>query len=289
MMRLTYILFICLIQVSCLTAQSVVEVSRNNANASLVIQDSTDRSIKAFFPVGQSNADGRVLETEWPADLRDSLKDFQSYFHETERFYSAKAGFNVSDQGYWVRGDSLKNGVEIPLYRYLKFLGKWKFLKITRGGAPVTFFNFDSNNLSNRDGYGIQIDNFLLLSPDVDLSKSFWFWLQGETEASEVDLDLNYATDLQAVLGDVSTHIYEDLFGIMLLTNADLNSGTYPNTAGIRQQQIQVANENNMPVYDPSGLGLKDSVHYNAQAYIEIAKNLAKIYYDHFYSIKLNQ
>jgi hypothetical protein len=289
MMRLAYILFICLIQVSCLTAQSVVEVSRNNLDASLIIQDSTDRTIKAFFPIGQSNADGRILETEWPAELRDSLKDFQGYFHETERFYSAKAGFNISDQGYWVRGDSLKNGLEIPLYRYLKYFGKWKFLKITRGGAPVTFFNFDANNLSNRDGYAIQLSSFLSLSPEINLDRSFWFWIQGETEANENTLDINYASDLQQVINDIDIHIREDLFGIMILTNAALDQGIYPNTTGIRQQQSQVAILNGMPIYDPSGLGLRDSVHYDAEAYQLIAKALADFYYQHFYSIQIQK
>lgn len=267
--------------------QSTLKVSRDRADASLVIQDSTVRSTKAFFPAGQSNADGRVLESEWPLKLRDSLENFKGYFHETQRFYSAKAGFNVSDQGYWLRGDSLKNGLEIPLHKYLKFFGKWKFAKITRGGAPVTLFNFDNNTIFTREGFGIQMDAFHALSAEIDSTKSFWFWLQGETEAAESTLDTNYGSDLQNVIGDVGVHIYQDLYGIMLLTNDALDAITYPNTAGIRQQQLSVAQNNYMGIYDPSGLDLKDSVHYSAEAYEKIAKEIAIIYYKRFYNITL--
>lgn len=273
-----------------LFSQSTLKVSRDKDGASLVIQDSTVRSTRAFFPVGQSNADGRVFENDWPEDLRDSLTNFQGYFHEDQRFYSAKAGFNVSDQGFWVRNDSTENGVEIPLHKYLKFFGKWKFLKVTRGGAPVTFFNFDTATLpGDRDGYGIQMDAFHSLSPEIDSSKSFWFWIQGETESAEATLDNNYGSDLQNVIDDVDSHIYQGLYGIMILTNSSLDTGTYPNTEGIRLQQIEVANNNSMGVFDPSGFGLKDSVHYNAASYEEIAKKIALIYYKKFYNIQLNE
>ena len=285
---LFYLILFIVISVNKTFEQSLLKVSRDKAIANLIIKDSTVRSVKAFFPIGQSNADGRIFENDWPEDLRDSLKSFKGYFHQDNSFYSAKAGFNVSDQGYWVRGDSTENGLEIPLYKYLKFFGKWKFLKVTRGGAPVTFFDFDVSVLpSSRDGYSIQLDSFLSISPEIDSTKSFWFWIQGETEAFEEPLDENYASDLQEVVYDVYSNIYNDLYGIMILTNSALDSNLYPNTEGIRLQQSQVARDNKMSIYDPTGLGLKDSVHYNADSYLKIAKELAIIYYKRFYNITL--
>lgn len=284
------ILFLLLLFSSNLVAQIkdiTVSSSSTHKGKLIQIQSVVDTTDKVFFLIGQSNADGRVLKSEWPYDLQDSI-GFNMWWHSGDEYQKAVAGWNTSDNSNLVKGDSLVNGLEIALHRFIpQFGGNWHSLKITRGGAPIDYFLLTQPNLQGRPGYVVQVDSMYSAAPNLNKKDGFFVFIQGETEShlDEVTLDTTYGDEMRRVYSEIrEISDSPDLYGITVLTNDSLDAATYIFKDSIRTYQTQVSNEqSNTDYYDPSGLGTRDNLHYNADAYLLIARAISELYYDRIY------
>lgn len=293
MMRIGITILYTLLSLGVTAQVKTIEVSRGRSATTLVrVSEFRDTSRKAVFIMGQSNADGRAIDTDWPDHLRDSL-EMEYWDDNQQNVVRSFAGWNTSNQAQARSADSTKNGLDIALNLYFPILGKWSGLKITRGGSPITFFNLQAPQINGINGYPSQVDSLLSRRSNIDLSKSLFVWCQGENEAyfSEPSLDTAYASELRRVYKQIrSITQTPNLYGITILTNDSLDNVDYPYKTGIREQQIRVSDEQaSTDYYDPSGLGLKDSVHYTAASYLTMAKQLFQLYYRRMYKIKLKK
>lgn len=285
------LLFLLVLVCQTLNAQvSVLSVPRvepsNQSKDAIAISENIDRTPKAVFIMGQSNADGRAIDTDWPSNLRDSL-EMEYWDYNQQNVVKSFAGWNTSNQAQARSADSTKNGLDIALNLYFPIIGNWSGLKITRGGSHITFFQLTANTINGINGYPNQVDSLLSRRPNIDLSKSFFIWNQGENEAfhTEGELDTTYEDELRRVYDEIRDITNTpNLYGITILTNDLLDNSNYPYTTGIREQQVKVSNEqSNVDYYDPSGLDLRDSVHFSADSFQEISKKLFASYYRRMY------
>jgi len=266
-------------------------ISRNNT-ADVSITKTTDRDPKWLYISGQSNADGRVESTDWATALQDSLSQFKTWFQEDSIFYQGKAGFNSSDQSYWLKSDTIENGIEIALYDYLKgYASTWYVVKMTRGGAPISFFNMNSTSLNGRPGYSVQIaDSKSFVPQTVSFTNSLAIWMQGETEAANADSTnaSNYSESLEAIIADTRSQAGANIMFVIAGLNESLAEGSYPHQDIVFREQTEVAsNDPNASIISTTGLTLIDNVHFDAAAYLVIAKRLAQKYYENYKKVLL--
>jgi len=227
--------------------------------------------VKVFILAGQSNMAGTYLPliSELPSNLEDTIPNvlikIKSYGNNSD-WGALRPGLGETSSNF---GPEITFGIDMLSFlndtiAIIKYAYGWTSLDCdwrptSSGGSTGVFYSGLIEEINTDLNY---------LSSIYEVELAGMCWMQGEKDASELDLANAYETNLTNFINDLRLKL--QLPNLPFVIGMIENSVGWPYRAEVRQAEINVSqNLANIGIFDTYGLP-SDNYHFNTQGKIQL-------------------
>lgn len=281
-----------------------------------ISQQTEKETFRLFFLGGQSNMNGYGYNSELPESLQSDIKDvwiFQGNPEGDEENNGGRGIWEILKPGHGkgFSSDGKSNnlsdrfGLELSFAKKMKELypnEKIAIIKYSKSGSSIDslaarhFGSWDPDyigktGINQYDHYLNTIANALDVD-DIDengkidkLIPSGILWMQGESDANNEEVALNYFDNLKSLMDLMRASLLKDDLPIVIGKISDSGNNEegkvwkYGELVQFAQEKYALTDKNALVVRSTKSYEYSDRHHYDSKGYIDLGKKFAEAIY----------